>query len=85
MADRSAIRKRHIAALIEHRLARRHAVLAALTRASPPRRPPWSAQVYPGLDPRLTAAAAQSLLAHLIELGQMGLARETNGAWHRAD
>ncbi len=29
-------------------------------------------QVYPGLDPRLTGAAAQSLLAHLIELGAGG-------------
>ena len=41
--------------------------------------------VYPGLDPRLTGAAAQSLLAHLIELGEMGQAREANGAWHRVD
>ena len=41
------------------------------------------AQVYPGLDPRLRGAAAQSLLAHLIELGAAGLAGETNGSWYR--
>ena len=84
MADRSAIRRRHVAALIEHRLARRRAVLAALT-AEPATPAALVAQVYPGLDPRLTGAAAQSLLAHLIELGQMGQARETNGAWYRWD
>ena len=43
MADRSAIRRRHVAALTEHRLARRQAVLAALTAAARdagrPRRP----------------------------------------------
>ena len=74
----------HVAALVEHRLARRQAVLAALTR-QPATSAAMVPQVYPGLDPRLTAAAAQSLLAHLIELGQLGQARETGGSWHRAD
>jgi glyoxylase-like metal-dependent hydrolase (beta-lactamase superfamily II) len=74
--------QRHVAALTEHRLARRRAVLAALT-ARPATPAALVDQVYPGLDPRLTGAAAQSLLAHLIELGEAGLAREVNGAWYR--
>jgi len=39
--------------------------------------------VYSGLDPRLRAAAAQSLLAHLIELGESGLVRESDGGWSK--
>jgi glyoxylase-like metal-dependent hydrolase (beta-lactamase superfamily II) len=74
--------QRHVAALTEHRLARRGAVLAALT-ARPATPAALVGQVYPGLDPRLTGAAAQSLLAHLIELGEAGQAREVNGAWYR--
>jgi glyoxylase-like metal-dependent hydrolase (beta-lactamase superfamily II) len=76
--------QRHVAALTEHRLARRRAVLAALT-ARPATPTALVDQVYPGLDPRLTGAAAQSLLAHLIELGEAGLARETDGSWYRRD
>jgi len=76
--------KRHIEALIAHRLARRRAVLAALS-TEPAMPAALVGAVYPGLDPRLTGAAAQSLLAHLIELGEMGQAREANGAWHRVD
>ncbi len=76
--------QRHVAALIEHRLARRRAVLAALT-ARPATPAALVGQVYPGLDPRLTGAAAQSLLAHLIELGEMGQARERDGAWFCVD
>ena len=74
--------KTHVAALTEHRLARRHAVLAALS-ARPATPAALVGPVYPGLDPRLRGAAAQSLLAHLIELGAAGLAGETNGSWYR--
>ncbi len=74
--------RQHLAALIAHRLARRRAVLEALQRQ--PKRPEdLVGQVYPEVDPRLRAAAAQSLLAHLIELGDAGLAREQEGAWYR--
>jgi glyoxylase-like metal-dependent hydrolase (beta-lactamase superfamily II) len=74
--------RRHLQALTQHRLARRAAVLAALTSA--PATPTSLVDtVYPGLDPRLRAAAAQSLLAHLIELGQTGQAREIDGAWRK--
>jgi glyoxylase-like metal-dependent hydrolase (beta-lactamase superfamily II) len=72
----------HIEALIQHRLARRQAVLRSLGER--PARPQALVDVvYPGLDPALHDAAAQSLLAHLIELAGDGLAREANGAWTR--
>jgi glyoxylase-like metal-dependent hydrolase (beta-lactamase superfamily II) len=74
--------RRHVEALIAHRQARRRAVLDALTQR--PRRPlDLVAEVYPGLDPQLREAAALSLLAHLIELGEQGLAQEEAGAWRR--
>ena len=73
----------HLDALIAHRLARRAKVLAALTDT--PRRPlelvPLSYE--PGLDRRLYSAAAQSLLAHLIELAAEGLARDSGSGWVR--
>jgi len=73
---------RHVNALIEHRLARRAAVLAALgTKPAAPMA--LVDTVYPGLDPRLRAAAAESLLAHLIELGESGLVRESDGGWSK--
>jgi glyoxylase-like metal-dependent hydrolase (beta-lactamase superfamily II) len=73
---------RHLQALIDHRLARRRAVLGALKQA-PMRPEALVAEVYPGLDPWLRQAAAQSLLAHLLELAEMGLARHSDGGWHK--
>jgi glyoxylase-like metal-dependent hydrolase (beta-lactamase superfamily II) len=73
----------HVAALIGHRLARRQAVLRALgPRPTHPRA--LVGAVYPGLDPALQGAAAQSLLAHLIELAGDGLAHEEGGTWRLA-
>ncbi len=74
----------HLDALIAHRLARRAKVLAALDQV--PRRPialvPLAYEA--ALDRRLYSAAAQSLLAHLIELAGDGLAVETPDGWRRA-
>lgn len=74
----------HLDALIAHRLARRARVLAALDGV--PRRPlalvPLAYES--SLDRRLYSAAAQSLLAHLIELAGEGLARETPEGWRLA-
>lgn len=72
----------HLAELTAHRLARREAILAALSgaRLTPPE---LVRRVYTGLDPRLVSAAAQSVLAHLIELGKSGLAVEEQGVWRR--
>lgn len=73
----------HLDALIAHRLARRAKVLAALEAR--PRRPIElvPAAYEPSLDRRLYSAAAQSLLAHLIELAGEGLAVETPEGWLR--
>jgi glyoxylase-like metal-dependent hydrolase (beta-lactamase superfamily II) len=72
----------HLAELVAHRRGRRAAVLAALGD-----RPLAPAEIVPGiykdLDPRLVGAAAQSVLAHLIELEGEGLARQDGGRWRR--
>jgi glyoxylase-like metal-dependent hydrolase (beta-lactamase superfamily II) len=72
----------HVAELIAHRLARRQAILAALSGA---RLTPAELvlRVYADLDPRLIDAAAQSVLAHLIELAESGLVVAEQGFWRR--
>lgn len=71
----------HLDALIAHRLARRAKVLAALGNV--PAKPlALVPKAYESsLDRRLYTAAAQSLLAHLIELAAEGLAEETPDGW----
>ena len=39
------------------------------------------ASAYPGLDPRLTAAAGGSVLAHLLDLERRGLVEQDGDAW----
>lgn len=57
----------HVAAFLAHRRTRSEEVLKALA-AGDVTIPAIVARVYVGLDPRLTAAAGRSVLAHLIEL-----------------
>jgi glyoxylase-like metal-dependent hydrolase (beta-lactamase superfamily II) len=72
----------HLAELVSHRLARRQAILAALSdKGMTPAE--LVRQVYIDLDRRLVGAAAQSVLAHLIELADSGLAVEERGCWRR--
>jgi glyoxylase-like metal-dependent hydrolase (beta-lactamase superfamily II) len=59
--------KPHVEAFIAHRHERSDAILKALA-AGDETIPAIVARVYAGLDPRLTAAAGRSVLAHLIEL-----------------
>lgn len=42
------------------------------------------ANAYPGLDPRLTAAAGGSVLAHLIDLERRGLVEQRGDEWKAA-
>jgi glyoxylase-like metal-dependent hydrolase (beta-lactamase superfamily II) len=42
------------------------------------------ANAYPGLDPRLTAAAGGSVLAHLVDLKRRGLVAEQQDLWTTA-
>lgn len=60
------------AALKAHRLAREAAIIDAL-RAGPRDIPSIVGAVYRDLDAALAAAAGQSVLAHLIDLGERGL------------
>jgi glyoxylase-like metal-dependent hydrolase (beta-lactamase superfamily II) len=72
--------RQHLAELIAHRLARRNAILAALSEKN--LTPPELVQrIYIGLDPRLVGAAAESVLAHLLELAESGLVVEGRGRW----
>ncbi len=73
----------HLAELIAHRLARREAILAALSPALSLTPADLVKRVYTGLDPRLVPAAAESVRAHLIELTAMALVREEPKGWRR--
>jgi hypothetical protein len=42
------------------------------------------AAAYPGLDPRLLAAAGASVLAHLVDLERRGLVSRAGDAWTAA-
>jgi glyoxylase-like metal-dependent hydrolase (beta-lactamase superfamily II) len=65
--------KPFVAAFIAHRRERSAAIMAAIA-AGDATIPAIVARVYVGLDPRLTAAAGRSVLAHLIELVETGQA-----------
>jgi hypothetical protein len=41
-------------------------------------------RMYVGLDPRLTGAAGRSVLAHLIDLRDRGIAIEAGDHWRKA-
>jgi hypothetical protein len=41
-------------------------------------------RMYVGLDPRLHGAAGRSVLAHLIDLRDRGIARQDGDAWSLA-
>ena len=69
--------KPYVRAFIAHRRERTDAILARL-RAGDRTIPEIVAKVYIGLDPRLTAAAGRSVLAHLIAMIERGIA-ESDG------
>lgn len=70
-----------VQAYLAHRDGREALILRAMERGATTV-PEMVARVYLGLDPRLTAAAGRSTLAHLIELMDRGIvaADETRGA-----
>jgi glyoxylase-like metal-dependent hydrolase (beta-lactamase superfamily II) len=63
--------KPFVQAFIAHRHERADAILARLAQGDDAI-PAIVAEVYVGLDPRLKAAAARSVLAHLVELVETG-------------
>ncbi|HUA78696.1 MAG TPA: MBL fold metallo-hydrolase [Acetobacteraceae bacterium] len=70
-------------ALLAHRKKREEAVKAAL-KESPAALADLTAEAYPGIDPKLRAAAERTMLAHLLKLAAEGRARQVNELWGAA-
>ena len=66
--------------LVGHRMQREKQILG-LVRAKARPIPDIVANAYPGLDPRLTAAAGGSVYAHLLDLERRGLVERRDEAW----
>ena len=57
------------------------ALLLGLVAKQPRPIPEIVANAYPGLDPRLTAAAGGSVYAHLLDLKRRGLVAQEGELW----
>jgi len=69
--------------LVGHRMQREKQILT-LVQAQALGIPDIVASAYPGLDPRLTAAAGGSVLAHLLDLERRGLVQQQQDLWTAA-
>lgn len=72
--------KQLVRGMIGHRRQRERQILRCLADG-PQAIPDMVAQMYAGLDPRLTGAAGQSVLAHLIDLERRGKVMPFDGSW----
>jgi glyoxylase-like metal-dependent hydrolase (beta-lactamase superfamily II) len=72
--------KHYLRGLIGHRMQREKQVLGILGDAASTI-PQIVATAYPGLDPRLTAAAGGSVFAHLLDLERRGLVVQEGERW----
>jgi glyoxylase-like metal-dependent hydrolase (beta-lactamase superfamily II) len=75
--------QQYVRQLVGHRMQREKQILG-LVREKPRPIPDIVANAYPGLDPRLTAAAGGSVLAHLVDLERRGLVQQLDDAWKAA-
>ena len=75
--------QQYVRHLIGHRLQREKQILR-LVGEKPRPIPDIVANAYPGLDPRLTAAAGGSVLAHLLDLQRRGLVEQRQDLWTAA-
>jgi glyoxylase-like metal-dependent hydrolase (beta-lactamase superfamily II) len=75
--------QQYVRHLVGHRMQREKQILALVSEKPQPI-PDIVARAYPGLDPRLTAAAGGSVLAHLIDLERRGLVARREDAWTAA-
>jgi glyoxylase-like metal-dependent hydrolase (beta-lactamase superfamily II) len=75
--------QRYVRSLIGHRKQRETQILALVGKKPRPI-PDIVASAYPGLDPRLVAAAGGSVLAHLLDLEQRGLVEREGDSWTAA-
>ncbi|MBA2467707.1 MAG: MBL fold metallo-hydrolase, partial [Sphingomonas sp.] len=77
--------RQHVRGFIGHRRQRERQILALVTERARTI-PGIVAAAYPGLDPRLVAAAAGSVLAHLVDLEARGMVGKDGETWKkRAD
>jgi glyoxylase-like metal-dependent hydrolase (beta-lactamase superfamily II) len=72
--------RQYVRHLIGHRMQREKQILK-LVRERPRPIPDIVADAYPGLDPRLVAAAGGSVLAHLLDLERRGLVEREGDEW----
>jgi hypothetical protein len=75
--------QQYVRHLMGHRMQREKQILKLVGEA-PREIPDIVANAYPGLDPRLTVAAAGSVLAHLLDLERRGLVEQQGDAWSAA-
>ena len=75
--------QQYVRHLIGHRMQREKQILR-LVGEQPLQVPQIVAGAYPGLDPRLLAAAGGSVLAHLVDLQRRGLVEQQGDAWTTA-
>jgi glyoxylase-like metal-dependent hydrolase (beta-lactamase superfamily II) len=72
--------QQYVRSLIGHRMQRERQVLRLVSEQSRDI-PDIVANAYPGLDPRLTAAAGGSVYAHLLDLQRRGMVVEDGEIW----
>jgi glyoxylase-like metal-dependent hydrolase (beta-lactamase superfamily II) len=75
--------RQYVRHLIGHRMQREKQILRLLG-GQPRDIPDIVANAYPGLDPRLTAAAGGSVFAHLLDLQRRGLVEQQDDRWKAA-
>jgi glyoxylase-like metal-dependent hydrolase (beta-lactamase superfamily II) len=72
--------QQYVRHLVGHRMQRERQILK-LVSARPREIPDIVADAYPGLDPRLTAAAGGSVFAHLLDLERRGMVVQEGELW----
>ena len=75
--------RQYVRHLVGHRMQREKQILG-LVRDEPRGIADIVANAYPGLDPRLTAAAGGSVYAHLLDLERRGLVERDGDQWTAA-
>jgi len=75
--------QQYVRHLMGHRMQRERQILK-LVGEKARTIPDIVANAYPGLDPRLTAAAGGSVLAHLVDLERRGLVEQQQDLWTAA-
>jgi glyoxylase-like metal-dependent hydrolase (beta-lactamase superfamily II) len=72
--------QQYVRHLVGHRMQREKQILK-LVGERPREISDIVANAYPGLDPRLTAAAGGSVFAHLLDLERRGIVERQGDAW----